>query len=103
MLKEKDVERYLEKYNPVQLRCLRTKKVNLKYRVKNFGESKGATYERVLIYPTQKIMEWVLEGRNIDSFETKCKFYVAITRAQFSVAIVCKNNVRTDILPFAEI
>ena len=103
LLKEKDVERYLEKYNPVQLRCLRTKKVNPNYRVKNFGESKGATYERVLIYPTQKIMEWVLEGRNIDSFETKCKFYVAITRAQFSVAIVCKNNVRTDILPFAEI
>ena len=86
----------------MQLRCQRTRKVNPNYRVKNFGESKGATYERVLIYPTQKILDWILEGRNIDSFETKCKFYVAITRAQYSVAIVCKNNIRTDVLPFAE-
>ena len=102
LIKEKDVEKYLKKYNPMQLRCQRTRKVNPNYRVKNFGESKGATYERVLIYPTQKILDWILEGRNIDSFETKCKFYVAITRAQYSVAIVCKNNIRTDVLPFAE-
>ncbi|KNZ43461.1 AAA family ATPase [Acetobacterium bakii] len=97
---EKDTEKYLEKYLPMQLRYdRRTKKINPKYEVKNFGESKGATYDRVLIYPTKKMLDWVLKNEKIDSFEVKCKFYVAVTRAKFSVAIVCKNNDKSDVLP----
>ncbi|WP_322790715.1 UvrD-helicase domain-containing protein [Sedimentibacter hydroxybenzoicus] len=99
-VEEKDIENYLKKYSPLQLRYDRkTKKVNPNYDVKNFGESKGATYNRVLIYPTKKMLDWIIKGEKIDSFEIKCKLYVAVTRAKFSVAIVCKNNTKSDVLP----
>ncbi len=99
LVKEKDVEQYLKEYCPLQLRYSRTKKVNLNYQTKNFGESKGATHDRVLIYPTQKILDWLFDNKDINSFEVKCKFYVAVTRAKYSVAIVCKNDVNTEVLP----
>ena len=98
-VKEKDVEQYLEDYRPLQLRYSRTKKVNTNYEAKNFGESKGATRARVLIYPTQAILDWLFDGKKFKSFESQCKFYVAVTRAQHSVAIVCKNSTNTDMLP----
>lgn len=100
LIEEKNTEKYIERYSPVQLRYdRRTKKIQLNFEVKNFGESKGATYERVIIYPTKKMLDWLLNGAEIDSFEIKCKFYVAVTRAKFSVAIICKDNVQTGILP----
>ncbi|MBC1811258.1 UvrD-helicase domain-containing protein [Listeria booriae] len=99
LVREKDVERYLKEFSPTQLRFSRAKKVNLDYEVKNFGESKGATRDRVLIYPTKKITDWLFDNSRLDNFEIKCKFYVAITRAKHSVAIVCNNNVETDKLP----
>ncbi len=96
---EKDVEQYLIKYSPLQLRYDRkTIKINPNYEVKNFGESKGATYDRVLIYPTKRMLDWILKDEEINSFEIRCKFYVATTRAKFSVAIVCKNNTKSDVL-----
>lgn len=99
-VKEKDVESYMAVYEPLQLRYdRRTNKPHLDYEVKNFGESKGTTYERVIIYPTKKMLDWILKGTSIDSFEVKCKFYVAITRAKFSVAIVCENDTNSDVLP----
>lgn len=98
-VKEKDVERYLKEFSPTQLRYSRARKVNSDYEVKNFGESKGTTYDRVIIYPTPKILDWVLTNKDINSFEARCKFYVAVTRAKFSVAIVCKNNFVSNVLP----
>lgn len=99
-VEEKDVEKYIEKYKPLQLRYdRRTKNIHPAFEVKNFGESKGATYERVIIYPTKKMLDWMLKGTNINSFEVRCKFYVAVTRAKFSVTIVCKNKTKTDVLP----
>lgn len=98
-IKEKDITQYLENYNPLQLRFSKSRLINPDYEVKNFGESKGSTYDRVLIYPTQKILDWILENKNIDSFEVRCKFYVAVTRAKYSVGIVCNNNISTEVLP----
>jgi len=100
LVTEKDTEKYLNEYSPLQLRYdRRTKKINPNYEVKNFGESKGTTYDRVLIYPTKKMLDWILNDKTLDSFEIKCKLYVAITRAKFSVAIVCGNSISTDVLP----
>lgn len=97
---EKDIGRYIEKYKPLQLRYnRRTKKINSNFEVKNFGESKGTTYDRVIIYPTKKMLKWILDGERINNFEARCKFYVAITRAKFSVAIVCENGTKTTVLP----
>jgi len=100
LVREKDITMYLEEYKPIQLRYSRAKNVNLNYKSKNFGESKGGTFNHVLIYPTAKIENWLFNNEELDNFEIKCKFYVVVTRARHSVAIVCKNNVKTDILPF---
>ena len=92
LVREKDVDTYLETYLPTQLRIDKRKQVNLNYEVKNFGKSKGLTRDRVLIYPTIKMWNWITKGEELDTFETRCKFYVAITRARYSVAIVCPDN-----------
>ena len=46
------------------------------------------TYDRVLIYPTKGILAWVLDKNNEMKQQTRAKFYVAVTRARYSVAIV---------------
>lgn len=71
LVKEKDIDKYLGEYTPLQLRYDRkTKKINPYYEVKNYGESKGATYGRVLIYPTKKMMDWILCDNKIDNIKT---------------------------------
>ena len=56
-------------------------------RARNFGDVKGLTFERVLIYPTKTIEEYLSGGKLLKEV-TRAKFYVAITRASQSVAIV---------------
>lgn len=83
-----DTEEYLRRYNPVQLRDRVTVPVNSLYDVFNFGESKGLTFSRVLIYPTKPIIDWVKNNTSDLAFQSRSKFYVAVTRAEYSVAIV---------------
>jgi superfamily I DNA/RNA helicase len=91
-IKEKDIDSYLQKFQPIQLRNdVREKRINENYRVMNFGEAKGLSFDRVLIYPTKPFLEW-LKDNSFELAETsRSKIYVAITRARHSVAIV--NNV----------
>jgi Superfamily I DNA and RNA helicases len=97
-IKEEDIEKYLKKFRPIQLRDSRKTEVNDKYGVMNFGESKGLSFDRVLIYPTRPFIEW-LKDSNAQLAETsRSKFYVAITRARHSVAIVNNDeNINGDI------
>lgn len=91
-IKEKDIENYLQKFQPVQLRNdIREKRINKNYRVMNFGEAKGLSFERVLIYPTKPFLEWLKDNTSELAETSRSKIYVAITRARHSVAIV--NNV----------
>ncbi|MFR3195551.1 MAG: 3'-5' exonuclease [Waltera sp.] len=63
-----------------------------KYSVTTFGSSKGLTFDRVLIYPTQPMLNW-LSGKSKDmKAESLSKFYVAVTRAKYSVAFVYKTK-----------
>ncbi|HOF17124.1 MAG TPA: UvrD-helicase domain-containing protein [Bacteroidales bacterium] len=98
IVRQNDVDEYLKKYNPVQLRWNRQINVNENYSVYNFGESKGQTYDRVLIYPTSIMINWIKDnsfdfkrtknGKQENIIGVREKFYVAITRARYSVAIV---------------
>jgi len=56
----------------------------------NYGESKGSTFDRVLIYPTEDIVDYLRTGNleYIQAFHTRAKLYVAVTRARYSVAFV---------------
>lgn len=92
-IKEEDIESYLHKFQPVQLRNdSREKRIKENYRVMNFGEAKGLSFDRVLIYPTKPFINW-LKDNNVQLAETsRSKLYVAITRARQSVAIICNEN-----------
>ena len=76
----------------MQLRDTRRTSVNDEYPALNLGESKGLTFERVLIYPTSKMIDWILDNKKDLKPQSKAKFYVGVTRAKHSVAIVFDNR-----------
>ena len=51
----------------------------------NYGNSKGATFERVAIIPVGTVLPFVKNGTAIKAAQTRSKFYVACTRARHSV------------------
>lgn len=84
LIRKKDVEKYCQSF-PVTI--LREKLAA--YPEWNFGKSKGLTFNRVLIYPTTPIINWLKDNNSDLPPSSRCKFYVAITRAKYSVGIVC--------------
>ncbi|MTC57433.1 MULTISPECIES: UvrD-helicase domain-containing protein [Providencia] len=92
VIKPSQVDSYLKMFNPLQLRWSSTKKVNLDFQVKNFGESKGLTANRVLIYPTDNMIKWIKDNSININDETRAKLYVGLTRARFSSALVIEYN-----------
>lgn len=88
LVREVDVEEYLNTFSPVQLRENVKTEVNQNYEVMNFGESKGLSFDRVLIYPTNPILKWLIDEDSDLVPTSRSKFYVAITRAKYSVGII---------------
>lgn len=90
LVMEKNKTDFLCKYNnSVQLRhSILTKKIDSNYAVMNFGDSKGLTFDSVLIYPTQPMLKWIEDhNKNLED-TSRNKFYVAVTRARYLVGIV---------------
>ena len=86
-VKPADVANYCEKYHPRLLRYHNSQFPDL-----NFGRSKGLGFDSVLVYPTDKMANYLIT-RDLRSIETiRAKFYVAVTRARYSVGIVCDFN-----------
>lgn len=97
LVKPQDAENYLTRYNPIQLRDSRKTVVNKNFSVMNFGESKGLSFDRVLIYPTKPFCEWLNNNLSELAPTSRSKLYVAITRARYSVGIVYDFNDKTNI------
>lgn len=89
LIRQNDANEYLSTYSPVQLRENIKTEVNEAYRVMNFGESKGLSFDRVLIYPTNPILKWLSDNNSELAPTSRSKFYVALTRARYSVGIIC--------------
>lgn len=98
LVRKVDLEEYLKTYSPVQLRENVETEVLPNYSVMNFGESKGLTFDRVLIYPTKPILQWLEDNSSELAPTSRSKFYVALTRARYSVAIFYdySDNLRLD-------
>lgn len=96
LIQEQDIDDYLKKYKPMQLRNDRRTIVNENYKVMNFGESKGLSFDRVLIYPTVPFINWIKDVNSELKEASRSNLYVAITRARHSVAIVCKKDFNID-------
>ena len=87
LIRPEHIDDYIDKFNP---KCLRHsagsgKAFNLDYM--NFKVSKGGTFERVLIVPTEGIIKFIRSGMFLGPVPA-ASFYVAVTRAEQSVAIV---------------
>lgn len=82
-----DVEAYYKQFQPQVLRYDAKTKIE-KYRVVNFGACKGETFDRVLIYPNGSLTDYVVNGKSLDAPE---KYYVAVTRPRYSIAIALKK------------
>jgi DNA helicase-2/ATP-dependent DNA helicase PcrA len=90
LVKEKDIKEYKARYSPIVLRYQNSEAPEW-----NYGKSKGLGFPRVLIYPTKKIIQYLNDGVLTETKKGKttnrfdiAKFYVAVTRAENSVAIV---------------
>ena len=81
------VDQYISIYSPQILRYdIRT---NCKgYPANNFGEIKGLTFPRVLIFPNGPITKYLSTGKIEPVLDSREKLYVGITRAKYSVAFV---------------
>ncbi|EKX60651.1 UvrD-helicase domain-containing protein [Streptomyces ipomoeae] len=85
-IKSSEVDEYVRKYSPVVLRWdRRTPTGGLE--AMNMGASKGSTYDRVLIFPTKPMIAYY-QTRDFNTLNEQAKFYVAVTRAKYSVAFV---------------
>ncbi len=85
-ISSEEVSAYISRYKPTILRY--SKKTNtLGFPAINIGLSKGRTYDRVLIFPTKPMLEY-LKTKELSKAGDKTKLYVAVTRAKYSVAFV---------------
>ncbi|MBL3576011.1 AAA family ATPase [Rhodovulum sulfidophilum] len=91
LIRQKDVERYFREFAPQTLQWSKAggEKIGTPL---NFGDSKGMTFERVLIYPHKNFRNFLKTGNMDLAGQTKTKTYVAVTRARQSVAIVVPDN-----------
>ncbi|MCW2763890.1 MAG: helicase [Marmoricola sp.] len=91
---------YAATYRPQVLRLdVKTKTGALEAR--NFGEVKGRTFQRVMIFPSAGIEQHVLTKASLATI-TRAKFYVGITRARHSVGLVLDDKSGSSGLPIWE-
>jgi DNA helicase-2/ATP-dependent DNA helicase PcrA len=95
-ISKQDLQNYLSKYSPVQLRWDSRTEVNESYAVLTFGLAKGLEFERVVIYPTPQFIAWIKDNNTELAPTSRSKFYVAITRAACSVGIICDENLQIE-------
>lgn len=88
VIKKIQVEEYIKKYKPVQIIYnVKTKTCELSKTI-TMGKSKGATYDRVLLYPTGEFKKYIINGSANINGETKNKLYVGMTRPINSLTFV---------------
>ncbi|MGA2916006.1 MAG: UvrD-helicase domain-containing protein [Sedimentisphaerales bacterium] len=88
---DNEIDIYMKTHHPVILRYNK-KADTLDFSGINIGIAKGRTYDRVLIFPTNPMLEY-LKTKDISKAGDKFKLYVAITRARYSVAFVVSENI----------
>ncbi|WP_220814324.1 UvrD-helicase domain-containing protein [Pseudomonas paralcaligenes] len=98
IVKQSDLTDYIATYNPMVLRwnvASGTTILPTQARCYNFGGSKGLSFDRVLILPSDSQMHFVLDGATpfpADAETTQNKLYVAITRARYSLGFIVPDK-----------
>ncbi|MCO5215505.1 MAG: AAA family ATPase [Thermomicrobiales bacterium] len=89
LLDEDEVNTYMNSFDqrPTQLWYRSSDRITPPGELLTFGSAKGITRDRVIIYATTPIVQ-LLKSRKPLAAKSACGFYVAVTRARFSVALV---------------
>lgn len=93
-VRNSDVSNYMREFNPQPLRLDRRTKDTHPASM-NYGEAKGRTFTRTLLYPHRALLDVVVSGNPAalgTAEKTIAKVYVGITRAKQSVGIVIPDN-----------
>lgn len=95
LVDQDDLESYLDQFSrrPTILRTSAAGPLMPEGEVLNFGTSKGITRDRVAVMATKPIGD-LLTKRKLLAPKSAAGFYVAVTRARYSVAIVIKDASR---------
>lgn len=97
LVRPRDVGSYLARYEPLALRdSVNSAKAYNHLSPMNIGVSKGLGVPRVLIFPTGAIQQYIQQGKALEP-QQAAKFYVAITRAEQSAAIVLDKAGNSDL------
>jgi DNA helicase-2/ATP-dependent DNA helicase PcrA len=86
LVRVSDLTAYRAAYRPKILRWNRTSNTHGLDAI-NIGVAKGCTYDRVLIFTTKPMRNFITDG-DATKLTAKEKFYVAVTRARYSVGLV---------------
>ena len=105
MLDVKYLSEYCKSYHPTILRYNKKTKINFQHScdVFNYGGAKGETYERVVIVPVSTTLPFIEKQAKIDSNQTKAKFYVACTRAKYSIVFAINKPKENDVFKSIEL
>lgn len=89
IIQESDIHIYMNQYKPQVLRY--DKRTNtFGYPALNYGKCKGLTFTRIVIFPNTPFIKLI---RNGEALKHPSKYYVASTRAKYSIALVLKKLV----------
>ncbi|NLB79575.1 MAG: UvrD-helicase domain-containing protein [Clostridiaceae bacterium] len=101
----KYLEHYCAVYRPVILRFKRNVDVPFQHscEIFNYGGSKGATYERTVIIPVGTVLPFLEEQVYISANQTRARFYVACTRAKYSVVFATDDAIENNVFKAVEL
>lgn len=94
VVRPEHVDAYIARHKPLCLRPTRSTRTPDHVDPTNFGLAMGLTCNRVLIFPSQPIKDFIKTAKPLAG-KSACGFYVAVTRAIHSVAFVmdgCKGS-----------
>jgi DNA helicase II / ATP-dependent DNA helicase PcrA len=99
LFRAQHVDAYVAAFKPQSLRHSVSSAKTLQLTFMNFRVAKGAKFQRPLIAPTSNVAEFVRCGTCIEPLAAS-SFYVAVTRAEQSVAIVL-DDPGASMLPYS--
>jgi DNA helicase-2/ATP-dependent DNA helicase PcrA len=92
-IRRSDVFSFVEMHNPLILTWDKNHIPDVKRPTITYSKSKGITVDVCLVYPTQTIINNFLKSSaNKLAEQTRCKLYVAVTRARYISAIVVDDD-----------
>ncbi|MDQ3913807.1 MAG: UvrD-helicase domain-containing protein [Actinomycetota bacterium] len=95
-IRTEDVDAYVEAYRPLCLRHSANSARKLDLNFTTFRMSKGRSADRILIAPTNRMVDFLRDGKRLDP-AAACSLYVGVTRARFSVAFVSDDAAELEL------